>query len=90
MKLLLDTHIWLDFAAKPNAFRGRMRRELTSPRSELWLSPISVWEALKLAEKGKLKSRNAPVESVDRVLKSLALREAPITFQIARETAMFT
>ena len=51
MKLLLDTHIWLEFASSPDKLGCRLRRELTAANAELWLSPISVWEALKLAER---------------------------------------
>ena len=90
MRLLLDTHIWLDFASSPGKLGRRLRRELISANSELWLSPISVWEALRLAEKGKLKSRrDDPATSIGRILEACPMREAAITFQIARETSMF-
>lgn len=32
----------------------RVTRELVAPANELWLSPISVWEAMMLAERGRI------------------------------------
>ncbi len=90
MRLLLDTHIWIDSASNPQKLGTRVRREISSTRNELWVSPISAWELLKLAEKGKLKVRSDPIRVLERLLQALPVREAPITMEIARETAMFT
>ncbi len=55
MRLLLDTHIWLWSVLDPHKLGGRVQRELQAEDCELWLSPISVWEATVLHRKGRLK-----------------------------------
>lgn len=81
MRLLLDTHIWLWSLQDPQRLGRRVRNELRNPENELWLSPISAWEALTLQEKGRVKLP----EDVDGWLtRAIApFREAPLTHQIA-------
>jgi PIN domain nuclease of toxin-antitoxin system len=90
MKLLLDTHIWLDCALKPERLGRRLRRELAAVRSELWVSPISAWEVLKLVDKRRFRTRGRPEDWLESVHRALPINEAPITFEIARETASFS
>lgn len=83
MKLLLDTHIWLWALLEPERLTPAVRTALESADNELWLSPISVWEALVLAERGRL-SLNAPVaEWIERMVRAIPRREAPLTHDIA-------
>jgi PIN domain nuclease of toxin-antitoxin system len=49
--------------------------------NELWLSPVSVWEALVLMQKGKIRVQD-PFDWVERA--SEQLREAPLTREIVR------
>ena len=58
MKLLLDTHIWI--WAKSDAARigKRAAQELSNRNNELWISPVSVWEALALMQKGRIRMEN--------------------------------
>ena len=51
MKLLLDTHIWVWSLSDPSKLSRRVTRALDSKSSELWLSPISLWELGLLVEK---------------------------------------
>lgn len=83
MKLLLDTHIWLWGLLEPERLVPAVRAALQSPDSELWLSPISVWEALELAERGRLSVTVAPAEFVQQLVRALPHREAPLTHDIA-------
>ncbi len=55
MRLLLDTHIWLWSLREPDRLGPRTQHELENPANELWLSPISTWEALILHEKGRVR-----------------------------------
>ncbi len=81
MKLLLDTHIWLWTLQDPNRLGKQTQRELRDPRNELWLSPISTWEALILAEKGRV---HLPADRDGWVVRAIApFREAPLTHEIA-------
>ena len=72
MKLLLDTHIWLWALLEPDRLDDRTARRLQRADSELWLSPISVWEAMLLAERGRLELDRPPAAWFD-----AALRQVP-------------
>ena len=54
MKLLLDTHIWIWLLQSPERLGARAHRELANPANELWVSPISTWEALLLHRKRRV------------------------------------
>ena len=54
MKLLLDTHILLWGLLEPERLNRRVAAELQNPQNEIWLSPISAWEIMILAEKGRI------------------------------------
>ena len=79
MKLLLDTHIWIWSKLEPKRLGRRARAELSDPENELWLSPVSVWEALVLMQKGRILVDD-PFAWVERA--SEQLREAPLTREI--------
>lgn len=79
MKLLLDTHIWLWSKLEPRRLGRRVNAELSDVQNELWLSPVSVWEALVLMQKGRVRVQN-PFAWVDRAAEQL--REAPLTREI--------
>jgi len=81
LKLLLDTHIWLWSLHEPTRVGKRVLRELKDPQNELWLSPISTWEALTLNAKGRIQ---LPADLGDWVRRATApLREAPLTHEVA-------
>jgi PIN domain nuclease of toxin-antitoxin system len=82
MKLLLDTHIWLWMAGDPARLKPRLAREIENEANELWLSPLSVWEALLLAEKGRISLAPTPQEWVSTALTKLPLKEAPLTMEV--------
>ena len=79
MNLLLDTHIWIWSKGNPARLSKRVDAELSNPANELWLSPISVWEALTLMQKGRIRMED-PFEWVDRAAEQM--REAPLTREI--------
>lgn len=81
MNLLLDTHIWIWSKLDPKRLGKRAARELSSDGNELWLSPVSVWEALLLMQKGRIRVHN-PIAWVERAADQL--REAPLTQEIVR------
>jgi PIN domain nuclease of toxin-antitoxin system len=80
LKLLLDTHIWLWSLAEPGRLAPRLRRELRDRTNEVWLSPVSTWEALLLHSKGKIRFYG----DVDVWLghATAHTREAPLTHEI--------
>jgi PIN domain nuclease of toxin-antitoxin system len=81
LRLLLDTHIWLWSLREPGRLGNRTRHELRDPGNELWLSPVSTWEALILIEKGRIRVGEDPDEWV--VDSTKPFREAPLTHEIA-------
>lgn len=81
MKLLLDTHIWLWTIHDPGRLGKRLLRELRNEENELWLSPISSWEALTLHAKGRVNLGNDLDDWISRA--TAGTREAPLTQEIA-------
>jgi PIN domain nuclease of toxin-antitoxin system len=51
--------------------------------NELWLSPISIWETLILAEKRRISLQPDAVTWIDLALQNLEIHEAPLVRQIA-------
>jgi PIN domain nuclease of toxin-antitoxin system len=86
MNLLLDTHVWLWSVLGDERLSTRVARELRSPVNRLWLSPISVWEALLLCERGRF----TPAEDVEgwvkMALTAIPFTEAPFTHDVALTT----
>ena len=55
MKLLMDTHTWIWWNAKPSALSDRALKVIGDARyDEILLSAISIWELAKLLEKKRL------------------------------------
>lgn len=84
MRLLLDTHIWLWSLVEPERLGQRTRTELRDEKNELWLSPISIWEAVTLHDKGRV---YLAADITGWIARNTApFREAPITHEIAATT----
>jgi PIN domain nuclease of toxin-antitoxin system len=87
MKLLLDTHIWVWSVLDRARLSAQLTAALENPRNELWLSPISLWEVLTLCQKNRLTLHPNPQAWIANALDVVPMREAPITYQVAQETA---
>jgi PIN domain nuclease of toxin-antitoxin system len=61
MKVLLDTHVFLWFISADARLSERMRDGIRDPANEVYLSAVSVWEAIVKHQLGKL-SLPAPPE----------------------------
>ncbi|WP_025323308.1 type II toxin-antitoxin system VapC family toxin [Deferrisoma camini] len=83
MRLLLDTHIFLWSLLEPERLGGRIAAELENPDNELWLSSISVWEILVLAEKGRIQLDQDPPAWIHTALKKVPIREVPVDHEVA-------
>ena len=81
LKLLLDTHIWLWTLHDPKRLKRRILQQLKDDANELWLSPISTWEALSLNFKGRIRIKGNLSEWLERA--TAGTREAPLTHEIA-------
>jgi PIN domain nuclease of toxin-antitoxin system len=83
LKLLLDTHIWLWSLVDQGRLGRRVRAALSRDDSELWLSPMSVWEVLILAERHRIRIDADPGRWVADAFARTPAQEAPLTFDVA-------
>lgn len=83
MKLLLDTHIWLWYLLGDPKLSNQLKTAIADLNTELWLSPISIWETLILAEKGRISLQPDPIAWTNLALKNLETREARMNHAIA-------
>ncbi len=83
MRALLDTHIWLWSQLEPDRLGSSVRRKLDDAATELWLSPVSVWETLLLAEKGRISLAPSPAAWVEARLMEIPMREAVLDRRVA-------
>jgi PIN domain nuclease of toxin-antitoxin system len=86
MRLLLDTHIWLWSHLEPAYLGKRVSSALEDKRNELWLSPLSLWETLRLAEKGRVWLTPSAEEWIAVALRRMPTREAFLTSDVALAT----
>jgi PIN domain nuclease of toxin-antitoxin system len=87
MKLLLDTHIWIWALHSPEKLSRKVRRELERAGNELYLSPVSIWEANYLVRRKRLRLRQGFAQWLDEVMAQVPLREAPFTFAVAADAS---
>ena len=83
MRLLLDTHVWFWTLAEPARLGRRARAAIGRAKDEVWLSPISVWELMLLAGRGRVKLGDEPRQWVAKALSRAPLQEAPLNFDVA-------
>jgi len=84
VNLLLDTHIWLwNELGSPNLL-PRCRALLADPSNQLWLSPISAWELVLLAEKHRIRFDCDIGSWIQRFGGPDRYREAPVEFGVVQ------
>lgn len=83
MKLLLDTHIWLWSLGEPHRLSRRVTKALDDRQNELWLSPISIWEAFLLFRKKRVQISPDFTTWLVASLSAVPMIEAPLTFEVA-------
>ncbi len=82
-KYLLDTHILLWSLLDPSNLSDNVTTELNDDENELWLSPITTWEILILAEKDRIYLNTPPVEWLNGVFNALPFHEATVNQTVA-------
>lgn len=83
MPLLLDTHIWLWSLLDPGRLSPRTHALLGSTDAALHVSPITLWETLLLAERGRLSLRPDPPSWLQEALARSPVEETPLNFDVA-------
>lgn len=86
MRLLLDTHVWLWFLLGSKDLKASHRKLIESENADVWLSPISIWEAMLLIERGRLPVSGEAQEWIATALATMPLREASLSFEIAHRS----
>lgn len=85
MRLLLDTHIWIWSDVEAHKISSEVARELASPENERYLSAASVWEAILLLEKKRVRLNGDFGEWFKKSKLDLDLIEVPLNWDIAQE-----
>jgi PIN domain nuclease of toxin-antitoxin system len=83
VNLLLDTHAWVFVLSAPERLSAAARVAIDDPGNDLCLSPISVWETILLARKGRLALEPDPTAWVQAALAAFPTRMLPLTHDIA-------
>ena len=85
MNLLLDTHIWMWSHSAPERLGKRAAAALADQGNELWLSPISIWEFLLLAGRGRVQVKGGatPNTWMEEALSRAPMRDAALTREVA-------
>ena len=83
MGLLLDTHIWLWGLLEPDRLSDTVKRACLFHEGEIRLSSISVWEALLLAERGRIALAPDPRRWLQKAMSVAPIVETPVTIDVA-------
>jgi PIN domain nuclease of toxin-antitoxin system len=89
--LLLDTHVWFWSIAAPEHLERKVRARLQRAQGKVWLSPISVWELMVLAQRGRVRLDADPRLWIREALERAPLEEAVLNNDVAlrsREVAL--
>ncbi len=87
---LLDTHIWLWMSITPQRLGNTVRRRLENPRAELWVSPVSIFEAQAAYRRGRLREISSFSDWVTDSFIRFQLRSADMTREVGLEGHSFT
>jgi PIN domain nuclease of toxin-antitoxin system len=74
LKLLLDIHIWLWYLLGNPQLSQDLKTIIPDRSTELWLSPISLWETLMLAERGRINLQPTSAQWIDLAFSTLPMR----------------
>ena len=88
MRILLDTHVFLWFISGDAQLSTNVRDEIRNPDNEVYLSTVSVWEAIVKYQLGKLPLPESPETYLPKQrelhqIASLALDESSVV-QLAK------
>jgi len=86
LRILLDTNVFLWTVAGDRKLGRKTARLLEKADTELWLSPISLWECLLLDRVGRIRLHPTPLRWARDALARYPFREAPLTHEVALQT----
>ena len=82
-EFLLDTHILLWSLLMPERLSADVAAELENLDNSLWLSPITTWEVIVLADKGRIELDRDPADWMKRVLDTFPFSQAALNHDVA-------
>jgi PIN domain nuclease of toxin-antitoxin system len=88
VNILLDTHIWLWSFLEKHRIKKGLTAALEDPENQLWLSPVSVWEAMVLFQKGNIQVASDPAIWIRTALAKGFVTEAALTHEIATHSRL--
>lgn len=80
---LLDTHIWWWYLTGSDRLGRGLHRQIEQSVSDCWLSPISVWELVLLAQRGRIRIPGEFRQWVEQAFAKFPVNEAPLTKEVA-------
>lgn len=83
MNVLLDTHVWIWRLLEPERLPRGLDERLAAPECRAFLSPISVWETMVLARKGRLDLEPDARSWIRTALRKAGIAMAPLTHDVA-------
>lgn len=83
MRLLLDTHIWIWSILESTRLSARVLAAIRNPQNELWLSAVSLWEMVILAERSRIQIPGDPLAWARRSIEAWPVQEAVVSHEIA-------
>lgn len=83
MSYLLDTHVWLWSLRTPEKLNRRVQQLMSKPQTELYLSPISIWEANHLNQRKRLNLTSDFNQWLTESLSNSPVQSVPINFDVA-------
>jgi PIN domain nuclease of toxin-antitoxin system len=81
--LLLDTHVWLWLAGDGLPAKATKRLEARAEAGRLLVCAVSLYEAMVLAEKGRVPLKPGPFEGVKAVVRGTKVSVVPVDGKVA-------
>jgi PIN domain nuclease of toxin-antitoxin system len=81
--MVIDTHVWLWFLSGSTELSKPVRNRIEHDPTSILLSPISVWEANMLAERGRIEVQGSPSAHFREALRLVPVSQAVISHEIA-------
>jgi PIN domain nuclease of toxin-antitoxin system len=67
-----------------------VRRQIANRKNQLYLSPISIWEAQNVVRSKKLRIATSFSQWLEESLSQLPVQEAPLNFAVAAQAGQIT
>ena len=87
MRLLLDTHVFLWYITADPRLPATFRAAIQDPANEVYLSVVSIWEAVIKYQLGKLPLPDQPADYLPRQRDAHRIASLPIDEEVMRHLA---